>query len=101
MSAQQVNRASTIGLIVLSLTALTPLLLVAGGAAISGHLPPPEPDEGVGAHVFQLSIAAMAPMGLLFLATADWTQPLRSLRRLAVPAAVVVLAFGLLYYMEL
>ena len=39
-------------------------------------------------------------MGVLFLATADWIQPLRSVRRLAFPGAAVVLAFGILYYFE-
>jgi len=91
--AQQLNRASTIGLIVLSLTALLDVLLV-------GYTQPPLPDEGTGAHIFQLSIVALVPMGLLFLATADWTQPVRTVRRLAFPAAVVVLAFAALYYLE-
>ena len=100
MRGQQINRVSTIGLIVLSLTALMPLLLGALRAVLSGHIPPPEPDEGTGAHIFQLSIVALVPMGFLYLATADWTQPLRSLRRLAFPASAVVLAFGILYYFE-
>jgi uncharacterized YccA/Bax inhibitor family protein len=91
--AQQLNRASTIGLIVLSLTALLDVLLV-------GYTQPPLPDEGTGAHIFQLSIVALVPMGLLFLATADWTQPVRTVRRLAFPGAVVVLAFAALYYLE-
>ena len=93
MRAQQLNRASTIGLIVLSLTALLDVLLV-------GYTQPPLPDEGTGAHIFQLSIVALVPMGLLFLATADWTQPVRTVRRLAFPGAVVVLAFAALYYLE-
>lgn len=100
MRAQQVNRVSTIGLIVLSLTALLPLLAVAVRAVLTGHMPTPERDEGAGAHIFQLSIVALLPMGLLFLATADWTKPLRSVRRLAFPAGAVVLAFGILYYFE-
>ena len=101
MRAQQINRVSSIGLIVLSLTALVTVLLgMVLTAVLSGHITPPEPDEGTGAHVFQLSIASLVPMGLVFLATADWTQPLRSVRRLAFPAAAVVLAFGILYYFE-
>ena len=100
MSAPQINRVSTIGLIVLSLTALLPLLVVAVRAAVSGHMPLPQPDEGTGAHIFQLSIVLLVPMGVLFLVTADWTQPLRSVRRVAFPAAAVVLAFGILYYFE-
>ncbi len=101
MGAQQVNRSSTAGLVVLSLTALLTVLVgLVLPAVLHGHLPPPEPDEGTSAHIFQLSIVALVPMGFLFLATADWTQPLRSVRRLAFPAAAVTVAFGILYYFE-
>lgn len=101
MRAQQINRVSAIGLIVLSLTALLTVLLgMVLPAVLSGHIPPPEPDEGTGAHIFQLAIVVLVPVGFVFLATADWTQPFRSMRRLAFPAAAVVLAFGILYYFE-
>ncbi len=93
MSRQQVNRVSTIALVVLSLTALLDVLLL-------GYTRPPLADEGTPAHIFQLSIVALLPTGLLFLATADWTQPGRTVRRLACPAALVVLAFAALYYLE-
>jgi hypothetical protein len=93
MSGQQINRVSTIALIVLSLTALLDVLLL-------GYTQPPLPDEGTGAHIFQLSIVALVPTGLLFLATADWTRPAPTVRRLAIPATVVVLAFAALYYLE-
>lgn len=93
MRAQQINRVSSIVLIVLSLTALLDVLLL-------GYTQPPLPDEGTGAHIFQLSIVALLPTGFLFLVTADWTQPARTVRRLAFPAAVVVLAFAALYYLE-
>ena len=93
MRAQQINRVSTIGLIVLSLTALLDVLLL-------GYTRPPLPDEGAGAHIFQLAIVGLVPTGLVFLATADWTQPLRAVRRLAFPAVVAVLAFAALYYLE-
>ena len=89
---QQINRVSSIVLIVLSLIALLDVLL--------GYTQPPLSDEGTGAHIFQLSIVALMATGFLFLATADWTQPARTLRRLAFPAAVVVLAFAALYYLE-
>jgi uncharacterized protein involved in response to NO len=91
--AQQINRISRIGLIVLSLTALLDVLVV-------GFTQPPLPDEGTGAHIFQLSIIALVLAGFLFSATADWTQPVRTVRRLALPAAVVVLAFAALFYLE-
>jgi hypothetical protein len=93
MRGQQINRVSTIALIVLSLTALLDVLLL-------GYTQPPLPDEGTGAHIFQLSIVALVPTGFLFLATADWTQPVRTVRRLAFPAAFVILAFAALYYLE-
>ena len=89
---QQINRVSGKVLIVLSFTALL--------AVLSGYTQPPQPDEGTGAHIFQLSIVALVPMILLFLATTDWRQPLRSARPLAFPAVALVLAFGALYYLE-
>ena len=100
MRAEQINRVSSVGLIVLSLLALLPVLVGALIAAFSGPNPFRESDEGTGAHIFQLSIVALVPMTLLFFATADWTQPVRSVRPLAFPAAAVILAFGLLYYFE-
>lgn len=93
MSAEQINRVSSVSMWVLSLTALLDVLLL-------GYMRPPLPDEGTGAHIFQLSIAALLPIGLVFLATADWTRPERIVRRLAVPGVVVVLAFAALYYLE-
>jgi hypothetical protein len=95
MATQQINRLSAKVLLVVSLLALLTVL--------SGYTHPPaapEPDEGTAAHIFQLSIVAVALSTLLFLATADWKQPLRSVRPLAFPAAALVLAFGALYYLE-
>ena len=95
MHGQKINRVSGIVVLVLSLTALLTVL--------SGYTQPPQPpdpDEGTAAHIFQLSIVALVPMILLFLATADWKQPLRSARPLAFPAAALGLAFGALYYLE-
>ena len=92
MRGQQINRVSGKILIVLSLTALL--------AVLSGYTHSTQPDEGSAAHIFQLSIMTLVPIILLFLATADWRQPLRSARPLAFPAAALVLAFGALYYLE-
>ncbi len=92
MRGQRMNRASGKVLIVLSLTALL--------AVLTGYAQPPQPDEGTAAHIFQLSIAALVLTILFFLATADWRQPSRSMRPLAFPAAVLILAFGALYYLE-
>lgn len=92
MHAQQINRTSGKVILVLSLVALVMVL--------SGYTHPPQPDEGTAAHIFQLSILLLAPMILLFLATADWKQPWRSGRPLVISAAAVVLAFAALFYLE-
>jgi len=92
VSTQQVNRVSSIGLIVVSLIALFDVLW--------GYTQPPLPDEGIGAHIFQLSIVALLPMTLLFVTTADWRQPWRTARPAAVAATATVLAFAALYYLE-
>jgi hypothetical protein len=77
---------------VLSVTALLMVL--------SGYTQPPQTDEGAVAHIFQLAIVALVPMVLLFVATADWRQPARSARPLAIPAAALAFAFAALYYLE-
>jgi hypothetical protein len=92
MNGQRVNRLSGKGLIVFSLLALF--------AGLSGYLQPPHPDEGAAAHIFQLSIVALLPTGLLFVTTADWKQPSRSVRLLAFSGVVIVLAFAAVYYLE-
>ena len=92
MTRQSVHRVTTIGVIGLSVVAFLTVL--------TGFLQSPQPDEGAGAHIFQLAIVALVPMILLFLATADWTRPGRSVRPLIVSIATLVLAFGALYYLE-
>ncbi len=100
MDASRANRYSTVAVHLFSFTALLPLLAVCARALTTGHLPTPEPDEGTGAHVFQLSLVLLLPAGLLFVATADWRRPVRALLRLVAPATFVALAFGLLFYFE-
>ena len=95
MATAQLNRVCGIALIVLSLGALLTVII---GALTQP--PQPRADEGALARIFQLSIAAMVPAGFLFLATADWTHPLRSARRLVFPAIVTALAFVILFYLE-
>jgi hypothetical protein len=92
VQVQRINRVSGKILLVLSLVALL--------AVLSGYLHPPQPDEGAAAHIFQLSIVALVPMFLLFFATVNWKEPLRSTRVLAIPATALVLAFSALYYLE-
>ncbi len=92
MHAQQINRYSGKLMLALALIALVTVLI--------GYTRPPLPDEGALAHIFQLAIVLLAPVIMIFFATADWTQPARSARPLAIPATAVVLAFAALYYLE-
>jgi hypothetical protein len=100
MSKQTINRVS--GRIVLGLSLFSMALV--GGATILTMLgrfnPSPDGDEGTAAHLFQLAIVLLLPTGLAFLATADWRQPLKVGKRLALPAVALVVAFATLYYME-
>ena len=92
MDGPRVNRLSGRILIVLSLLAL----LTVG----TGYFQRPQADEGTAAHIFQLSIAALLPTLLVFLATADWKRPRRSAAPLAISATAVIAAFAALYYLE-
>ena len=92
MRAERINRVSLRVLIGLSLLALL--------AVLSGYFQPPQPDEGVGAHIFQIAIGLLLPTVLLFLATVDWKEPFRNTRVLTIPASVLILAFSALYYLE-
>jgi len=92
MRAEHINRVSGRVLIGLSLVALV--------AVLSGYFQPPQCDEGAAAHIFQISIVALLPTVLLFLATVDWTAPLRNTRVLIIPASATILAFGALHYLE-
>jgi hypothetical protein len=95
MEIEPINRLTNRLLIALALVALVDVVAL-------GYLfpRPTGGDEGTGAHIFQLAIALLLPVGVTFLATADWAQPLRIVRRLAFPAAVTVLAFAALFYLE-
>jgi uncharacterized membrane protein len=93
--AHHVNRISGAVLLVVSLIGLLTVLI--------GLAQPPQPtpaDEGTLAHIFKLSIAALVPITFVFLATADWSKLWRSARPLAIAAAVTILAFAALYYLE-
>jgi hypothetical protein len=54
-------------------------------AVLSGFTQPPQTDKGTAAHIFQLSIVALGPAILLFIATADRGHSLRSVRPLVLP----------------
>jgi hypothetical protein len=92
-----INRISGIGLLVLSLSAsVVPWLLV----WLRGFDQPPLADEGAAAHIFQLSVAALLPVTVIFFATADWARPAQIVKRVAVPAVLVILAFAFVFYYE-
>jgi hypothetical protein len=92
MNKTQINRVSGKLALLLSLIGLATVL--------TGYAQPPQADEGTAAHIFQLTIATLVFVFLVFFDSADWKQPLRSVRPLALPAAALVLAFGALYYLE-
>jgi len=95
MRTRQINQMSSIVLVLLSVIAL--ITVVTG---VISPPPVPEPDEGTQAHIFQVSIAALVPMTIVVLGTANWRQPWRSLLPLIISAAVTMLAFIGLYYLE-
>jgi uncharacterized membrane protein len=92
MQAQRINRMSQWAIVALSFLALFMVM--------TGYFQPPQTDEGSAAHIFQMAIVLLVPTLLLFLATADWRQPGRSARPLALPASALVIAFAALYYLE-
>ena len=93
LRVRDVNRISRVVVAALSLADLLDVVIL-------GYTKPPLSDEGTGAHIFQLLIAAPVPAGLIFLTSADWAQPVRALRHLALPAAILVIAFAALYLLE-
>jgi hypothetical protein len=95
MNVQRINRLGR-----LSSRTLMGLALIALFAVLSGYTHPLLPDEGAAAHIFQLSVVAFVLVISLFLFTADWRQPWRSIRSLAFPIATLALSFGGLYYLE-
>ncbi len=92
MRGQDLNRISGKVVLVLSVLALLTVL--------AGFTQPLQADEGALAHIFQLLIVALMPTILVFLATADWRQPLPSVRPLAIPAVILAAAFAALYVLE-
>ena len=92
MHAIRVHRLSARILLILSLIALL--------TVCTGYFQPPQQDEGTAAHIFQLTIVLTALAGILFLATADWSQPRQAIRAIVLPASALLLAFAALYYLE-
>jgi hypothetical protein len=95
MPSEKLHIVSSRIILILSLLALLTVL--------SGYLEPRHPaptDEGAGAHIFQVAVALVMMTGLVFLVTADWTNPSRSARRLVLPGITLVAAFTALYLLE-
>ena len=88
----QINRISGAALLGLSAIALI--------TVITGFFLAPQADEGAAAHIFQLAVVALAPTATVFVATADLKKGLRGLSLLAYSGAILMLAFGSLYYLE-
>jgi hypothetical protein len=76
------------------------LALLALVTVISGYFQKPQPDEGTGAHIFQLSVVALMILIPLFAATANWAEPKKQITPLAITGSALILAFGALYYLE-
>lgn len=97
MNRDRINHSSSVALLVLSLTAsVVPWLL----EWRRGFDQPPLTDEGTPAHIFQLSIVALVPVALIFLATLDRRRPWQVVRRTALPAVLVLLSCAALFYYE-
>jgi hypothetical protein len=82
------------------LTVLTALSAVELSLVLFGATQPPQPDETTPARLFQLGLVLFTATFLVYLATADWRQPLIHARRLAVPLGLVAVALALLLYLE-
>ena len=96
ISAELTNRTSCRVLVVLSVIAL--LIVLSGFTSPPGK--PLPADEGAAAHIFQLSVGFFILAALLFFATADWKQPSKIVRPLALPTGLLIGAFAALYYLE-
>jgi len=87
MMRTQINRGAAIMPLFLSGAAF----LLALGAGLMGwerNLP----DEGTGAHLFQLMIAAQIPLIAILLWTADWSKPRSIGKWLMIDLAAIALA---------
>jgi cytochrome bd-type quinol oxidase subunit 2 len=90
--APKINRMAARIAIALSVIALL--------CVLSGYFQPPQADEGSASHTFQISIALLFLTLILFLTTADWKRPAKSIRALGLPAAALAIAFAALFYLE-
>jgi len=89
MTRSSLNRFSGRLPVVMSLLAFA-LVAIALIAGWERH----EKDEGAVAHIFQLLVAAQAPIILVFLTTADWREFPRPARILALQLGALALALA-------
>jgi hypothetical protein len=92
------QRLNLIALRIVTVLSMIALLTVLSGYILPPHVP--ENDEGTRAHIFQLSIVALLPAILAFVATADRKQLWRNTRRLSFAAGTLLVAFAALFYLE-
>jgi uncharacterized membrane protein YozB (DUF420 family) len=100
MSTQQINRISTTALIALSTIAAFSIIVAASIAILGGQPPQRAQDEGVGAHIFQLSVVGAVFSALVFSSTANWRRSWTTARPLLIAVALLAIAFSTLYYFE-
>ncbi len=96
MNRQKINRICGVIPIVLSLLAFSLVVFAVRTGWGQGGT-----DEGAGAHIFQLLIAAEVPFLLAFMATADWEQLGRPARLMSLQAVCLVIAFAPVAYFRL
>ena len=95
-----INRAAGRALIGLSLFALVWVAVAVALASSSAQPSPPRNDEGPGARGYQLLLLVMVLIGFTYVATANWTRPLRSLLPLALPVIATAASFVILLIAE-
>lgn len=93
--AGAIGRVSGAALLTLASTALLTVLI-----GLSRLPAPPASDEGALARIFQLSVVASLPAGMVFVAATDWRRSRGAFFVLAACAALLALAFSLLSYGE-
>ncbi len=96
MSREKINRISGITPIIMSLLAISIVLIVVT-TGWELHLK----DEGTAAHLFQLLIVAQVPFIVTFFATADWKRLMAVARFLAFQISGLLLALGSVAYFRL
>ncbi len=102
MRGDRFHRASGVAMMGLALLAL---LLVLSAFRVSFDpfavsTQPPQEDEGLQAHLFQLALLALVPTTLMYLVSADWRKAGSTARPLGIMALLVGAALALLAYAE-